>query len=713
MIAHELLLADDLTMLYRSGTSDPDFAQIIHHFLIETDTQLADLIEADGRLRLRLKKPVTLDRYLRAIPDLPERYDPLDAAIDMALRALARTGRADEQSIEELIARFPQLGSFIRDAAALNHALWSTAHIQKHHAMSAAKELPCGFGPVLQNGVHRYELRELLGEGAFGQVYLAVDRQLSEKDHPALVCIKVLPGDDRSAWTRQQLIDEATKARRIGHPRVVRVLDRGVSDQNQDFLVYEFVEGGDLAKWARRRTGTRDVGQAVRLITKMARGVHAAHMAGLVHCDLKPNNIVLTTDGEPKVADFGIAIRVDDQSNSCQMNETQLEPPGNLAFMSPEQYRMEPGALTIPTDVYALGGILYWLLTGILPNGSTPLAIRCTHDPIAGRSEPPPLRSHCPEADRDLEAICQRAMAIRPEGRFNSAADLAESLEAWLRREPISWAKPSLLRRLTLWTRRKPTLAAASVFILVILLASGGALQHLASVAGERRFQAAVAEARLEEEERARRNSREILDRYIAQLAEQHEKEVASEVLLQIWLAEWLYGPTVLGDGPGRFDLWEMRVDVVRNLLEKAKASGGDHVFHTLLWESTLGFWLIKDKDYREAEPLMAENYAKWQALLDREDPWLVHLEAMRTCAVVNRLADERDDSESPHGRPQELFPIASTLEQADQMLSADIPGSPLHLLVLSRMRRLYEPDLLDRPQRMREVEERLQTLSE
>ena len=713
MIAHEFLLADDLTMLYGSGTSDPGFAHIIHHFRVETDTQLAELIEADGRLRLRLKRPITLDRYLAAVPDLPARSDPLDAAIDMALRALARTDRADEQSIEELIARFPQLGSFIRDAAALNNALWSTAHVQKHLAMPPTKELPCDFGPVLENGVQRYGLRELLGEGAFGQVYLAVDRQLSEKDHPALVSIKVLAGDDRSPWIRQQLVDEATKARRIGHPSVVRVLDRGVSDQNQDFLVYEFVEGGDLAKWARRRTSTREVGEAVRLLAKIARGVHAAHMAGLVHCDLKPNNIVLTTDGEPKVADFGIAIRVDDQSKSCQMKETQLGPPGNLAFMSPEQYRMEPGALTIPTNVYALGGILYWLLTGILPNGSTPQTIRRTHDPVEGRSEPPPLRPHCHEADRDLEAICQRAMAIRSEDRYNSAAGVADDLEAWVRREPIPWTRPSLVRRVKLWSRRRPALSAAAAAIVVLILASGAALQYLASEASQRRLEAAVSEARLEEEERSRDNFRTHLRRFIALFKESNSKGLAYKVLPEIWIVEWLFGPTVLGDGPERFELWEVRVDVVRDLLQKAKASGGDHVFHTLLWESALGFWLIKDGDYREAEPLVAENYTKWQALLEPDDPWLVHLQAMRACAVVNRLADERDDSEPPRGSPRESLSIASTLEQAERMLNADAPGSPLHLLVLGRMRQLYEPDLLDRPQRMKEVEERRRALSE
>ncbi|MHC4427831.1 MAG: protein kinase, partial [Planctomycetota bacterium] len=222
MTVRDLLLTDDLSTFYHDSETDPDFRRVLDHAPTGLDCELADLIEADGRLRLRLRRAVTLDRYLQAIPDLAQRSDSLDAAIDMALRALARTGRADEQSVKKLIERFPELGPAIRDAAALNNALWSTQRVRKHLTESSVKELPCEFGPVLEGGVCRYELRELLGEGAFGQVYLAVDRQLSEEGHPAFVSIKLLPGKDRPRGTRQQLIDEATKARRINHPNVAR-----------------------------------------------------------------------------------------------------------------------------------------------------------------------------------------------------------------------------------------------------------------------------------------------------------------------------------------------------------------------------------------------------------------------------------------------------------------------------------------------------------
>ena len=293
MSANPSRVREDLEALYERSHDDPDFAQIVKDWCVETDEQLADIIEADGRLRVRLKRETTLDRYLTAVPDLAARMEPLDAAIDMALRFVTRKGHGSSDAVEKLVSAHPPLELVIRDAAALNNALWSTTTAQQDVPTTTAKELPCNFGPIGIDGNHRYELRELLGYGAFGQVYLAVDRQLSEEDHPAFVSIKVLGGEARSTWERQQLTEEATKARRIDHPNTVRVLDRGVSDQNEDFIVYEFVDGGDLRRWVRRRSKTLEIHDGVRLTSKIARGVHAAHMAGLVHCDLKPRGGLL------------------------------------------------------------------------------------------------------------------------------------------------------------------------------------------------------------------------------------------------------------------------------------------------------------------------------------------------------------------------------------------------------------------------------------
>lgn len=713
MIAQYVSFTSELQNLYRRGIDDPEFDRIVSRFRVEEDAELADLIEADGRLRLRLAKPVSLDRYLSAIPDLPTRPEPLDAAIDMSLRALAETGNADADVTATLISLYPNLEIAIREAAALNSAVWSTMTLQRHVTLSAIKELPCDFGPVMEDGVHRYELREALGEGAFGQVYLAVDRQLSEEGHPALVSIKVLTAGERAPWTRAQLIDEATKARRIDHPNVARVLDRGVSDQDEDFIVYEFVEGGDLGRRIRRQQQPLRILEAVQLVAGMARGVHAAHMAGLVHCDLKPSNIVLTTEGDPKVTDFGIAIRADEQKTVPPERAADLEPAGNLAFMSPEQCRMEPGSLTIPSDIYALGGILFWLLTGELPNGSTPEAIRKTHDPTEGRRWPPAPRSHRPEIDRDLEAVVQRAMAVQPEDRYASAAAVANDLEAWMRREPILWTRPSVFRRLALWSRRKPALAAATALILALFLTSGIVVRQFAAAVAQERLEKAVANANLEQEERYRAEFHRLLKGFRAHVAQGREEGLITELLPQIWSVEWFYGPTVLGEGPGRLELWRQRVGIVRKLVMDARAVGRAHTLDTLLWESALGFWLMKIGEYRETEPLLSQNYANWKAILGPDDPWLAHLQAIQASAVVIRLTDEQQLSGSAPNENRELLTAKATLERVDQMLKKDAPGSPIHILVLDHLLILYGPELLDQLDRHAEIAERREALNE
>ena len=178
------------------------------------DAGLPELIEADGRLRLRLRRQLTLDRYLKGIPDLADRGDALDAAIDMTLRAVARTGRPDDDAVNGLIEQYHEFGTEIRDAAALNNALWSTEQVRRYFTTAPIKTLPSDFGPSLADGVQRYELRELLGEGAFGQVYLAVDRQLSEAGHPALVSIKLLSRGNSSLTRRPRPAASRTRTSR-------------------------------------------------------------------------------------------------------------------------------------------------------------------------------------------------------------------------------------------------------------------------------------------------------------------------------------------------------------------------------------------------------------------------------------------------------------------------------------------------------------------
>ncbi len=345
---------------------------------------------------------------------------------------------------------------------------------------------------------------------------------------------------------------------------------------------------------------------------------------------------------------------------------------------------------------------MYWLLTGNLPNGADPVAIRKTHDSVDGRKAPPSLREHRREIDRDLEAICQRAMAIRPDERIGSAAEFATGLEAWLRREPIPWTQPSVLRRLRLWTKRKPAVAAAVVLVAVVVAASGASLLHLGSVAREKRIEAALARSRLEQEEQYRQAFRGKLRDMVASLREAREKGMTHQVLPQIWLGEWLFGPTVLGDGPERFELWDLRIEVVGDELTKTRARG-ERTLQTLTWESALGYWLLNAGRYEDAKPLLTGNAANWRAILDPQDPWILHMQAMLACAVVG-LATEPEASD--------LQAAASTLAQEEQLLQQYEWGTPLHHLVLVHLRKVYGPSLLDRPQELADVEARLQEVN-
>src|SRR5690606_765607 len=148
---------------------------------------------------------------------------------------------------------------------------------------------------------------------------------------------------------------------------------------------------------------------------------------------------MVTADGDPKLVDFDLARWGDDDGASGR---------GNLAFMAPEQFRGEPTALAPPADVYALGGILYYTLTGRLPNGEDrEQAARALSE---GRSPP------APGVERDLDRICLRPTAAPREARHHSAGELADDLERWLNREPIPWTRPGPIRRTRLLVRRRP-----------------------------------------------------------------------------------------------------------------------------------------------------------------------------------------------------------------------------------------------------------------
>ena len=259
---------------------------------------------------------------------------------------------------------------------------------------------------------------------------------------------------------------------RLDHPNIVPVLDAGVAD-GQLFFTMKLLRGGTLADQPRRSP------QAHALtMVRVARAVAYAHERGVLHRDLKPANILLDEAGEPFVADFGLARLLESPAGSEAITRSR-EIPGTPAFMAPEQ--AEGGALlTTAVDVYGLGGVLYFLLSGRAPAAGSShaeiLRAVAEQEPV----RPSSLHGGVP---RDLEIIALKCLEKRPAARYASAGALADDLERWLRGEPIRARAVSRTERLWRWTRRRPAVAA-----LIILAAVSAAAIFVQQVVSERRL---------------------------------------------------------------------------------------------------------------------------------------------------------------------------------------------------------------------------------
>jgi serine/threonine-protein kinase len=266
----------------------------------------------------------------------------------------------------------------------------------------------------------RYEIERILGRGGMARVYRARDTQLGRD-----VAIKLMRPDlEEDPVFEARFLNEARNASSISHPNVVRVLDFG-TDGPGPYLVMELVDDGDLASLIGEE-GPLSPNRAATIAAEVASAIHAAHRHGIVHRDVKPGNILVGTDGRARVADFGIARATGEET--LTRTGTSL---GSVDYFSPEQARGEPA--TAASDVYALGVVLYEMLTGMRPfSGETPYAVA-----VARLEAPPPdPRAARPDIPKPLATVVQRAMAVDPAARYVSAGTMGRALKVWLARHP-------------------------------------------------------------------------------------------------------------------------------------------------------------------------------------------------------------------------------------------------------------------------------------
>src|SRR5262249_44912508 len=259
-----------------------------------------------------------------------------------------------------------------------------------------------------------------------------------------------LAGSNAIPNERERFRREAEAVAALRHPNVVQVYDVGDAD-GRPYFTMELMEGGSLA---RKLSGApQPARRTAALLATLAGAVQAAHEAGVVHRDLKPGNVLLTADGTPKVADFGLARRLDSDEHLTLSGAII----GTPSYTAPEQARGDRGVVGPRTDVYALGAILYECLTGRPPfHAGTPAA---TLQPVVA-DEPVNPRRLNPSVPRDLETVCLKCLHKEPQKRYASAAELADDLCRIERGDPITARRVGVVGSLWKWAQRRPALAA-------------------------------------------------------------------------------------------------------------------------------------------------------------------------------------------------------------------------------------------------------------
>ncbi|MCB9888352.1 MAG: serine/threonine protein kinase [Planctomycetes bacterium] len=347
-------------------------------------------------------------------------------------------------------------------------------------------QLGCGVatGSVLTPGIRigRYEILETLGEGGMGVVYRALQTEPVQR----VVALKVLRPGMQSAEGRARFAAERQTLALMSHPHIARIYDAGTSD-GAPYFVMEFVEGTPLTTHAERCGLGR--AERLRLILDVCAGVHHAHQKGVIHRDLKPCNILVEHSGLPKILDFGIARAVGANHGTQVLRTRAGQLLGTLPYMSPEQLTGDPDGADTRLDVYAVGVILYELLTGRLPHELTdkPLAEAVR---VLLETDAMPAERIAPQLRGDLATILAKALAKDRERRYGSIAEFADDIRRFLDDRPIRARPTSTAYQLRKYVQRNKLLVGAACALLAVM---GGAMTVSLLALGRARSEEALA----------------------------------------------------------------------------------------------------------------------------------------------------------------------------------------------------------------------------
>ena len=276
-------------------------------------------------------------------------------------------------------------------------------------------------GKILDN---RYEILDVIGVGGMAVVYKAYCHRLHR-----FVAIKILKRDlAADAEFRRRFHEEAQAVAMLSHPNIVTLYDVSKGD-DLDYIVMELIDGITLKQYMQKKQGRLNWRESLYFITQIVRALGHAHSRGIIHRDIKPQNIMVLRDGSVKVADFGIA-RI---MSAAQTTLTQ-EALGSVHYISPEQAR--GSHIDARADIYSAGVVLYEMLTGRLPfDGDSPVSVAIQHI----NAKPIAPREILPDIPVGLEEITMKAMAPDPDNRYLSADDMLADLEEFRKNPNINF----------------------------------------------------------------------------------------------------------------------------------------------------------------------------------------------------------------------------------------------------------------------------------